>query len=580
MAKDGAPLRDYTYDPFSNRARMTDHRKGSTTAYTYDAADRLTASEETTGEGRTRRTYEYDHRGNLTKELQEGIPVHSYAYNAMDRLAKAWSHTPDGAVQTETSYYYNGLGQRVGKGMYTAMPDRTAGERTIQNLPQTQTLHQGWTMGQPADSMAAAVREDYLPDLTRPCHNLLSVTRNDGSPAQTFYWDSNAAAMEENGTLHYYLQDEMGSPLRVSGYDSTDSMADGNHDTAAAYLTYGYDEFGNDLARTTGKELEEAGIPSPYTMQGEGQPFGYTGYRYDTLGATYFAQAREYQPETGRFTAQDVIAGNGAEPVTLNRYGYCWGNPVGMVDLDGLTPEENTETAYVYYIDDFKRQANWQIKKLRRHGVDVVAIPINEEAQDRPSEEIKKDMHLANEFKEQWSNMPEQVDTVYIFCHGTEKMLQFDDGSYYNAINLSGVNSREEHVAGNLHDLEEKDISELYIQACNGGHIDALFDRSLGYENVASVLSNKIGDGIVYAWDGSVSYHWNGAPKISTKQGHFYDELIAGRDYPQREPFGQLMYQDGKPIDNQYYQERLSQIENILKDVWMIQENMLQECIS
>ncbi len=333
VAKDGATLRDYTYDPFSNRARMTDHRKGSTTAYTYDAADRLTASEETTGEGRTRRTYEYDHRGNLTKELQEGIPVHSYAYNAMDRLAKAWSHTPDGAVQTETSYYYNGLGQRVGKSMYTGAAGRTTG-----------------TMGQPADSMAAAVREDYLPDLTRPYHNLLSVTRNDGSPAQTFYWDSNAAAMEENGTFHYYLQDEMGSPLRVSGYDSTDSMADGNHGAIDTYLTYGYDEFGNDLARTTGKELEEAGIPNPYTMQGEGQPFGYTGYRYDTLGATYFAQAREYDPQTGRFHAQDVIAGNGAVPVTLNRYGYCLGNPVGMVDLDGLTPEEKEYA--VYYLNN------------------------------------------------------------------------------------------------------------------------------------------------------------------------------------------------------------------------------------
>ncbi len=333
VAKDGATLRDYTYDPFSNRARMTDHRKGSTTAYTYDAADRLTASEETTGEGRTRKTYEYDNRGNLTKELQEGIPVHSYAYNAMDRLAKAWSHTPDGAVQTETSYYYNGLGQRVGKSMYTGAAGRTTG-----------------TMGQPADSMAAAVREDYLPDLTRPYHNLLSVTRNDGSPAQTFYWDSNAAAMEENGTLHYYLQDEMGSPLRVSGYDSTDSMADGNHGAIDTYLTYGYDEFGNDLARTTGKELEEAGIPNPYTMQGEGQPFGYTGYRYDTDSATYFAQAREYDPQTGRFHAQDVIAGNGAVPVTLNRYGYCLGNPVGMVDLDGLTPEEKEYA--VYYLNN------------------------------------------------------------------------------------------------------------------------------------------------------------------------------------------------------------------------------------
>ncbi|MCH5264061.1 MAG: hypothetical protein J1F42_14225, partial [Lachnospiraceae bacterium] len=52
-----------------------------------------------------------------------------------------------------------------------------------------------------------------------------------------------------------------------------------------------------------------------------------------------FAQAREYRPETGRFHAQDVVAGNGAEPVTLNRYTYCLGNPVGLVDLDGRTEE-------------------------------------------------------------------------------------------------------------------------------------------------------------------------------------------------------------------------------------------------
>ena len=143
MAKDGTPLRDYAYDPYSNRAHMRDHHKGSATAYTYDAADRLTASEETTREGITRKTYEYDHRGNLTKELQEGIPVHSYAYNAMDRLEKAWSHTPDGAVQTETAYYYNGLGQRVGKSRYTGAAGQPA-EITEQ----------------PADSMGAAVRED------------------------------------------------------------------------------------------------------------------------------------------------------------------------------------------------------------------------------------------------------------------------------------------------------------------------------------------------------------------------------------------------------------------------------------
>ena len=150
-----------------------------------------------------------------------------------------------------------------------------------------------------------------------------------GDDEKSFYWDGNAAAMAEKDELHYYLQYELGSPVRVSGYDS-------------GYLTYGYDEFGNDLY----SDLEEAGIPSPYSRQGEEQPFGYTGYRYDDISGTYFAQAREYQPKNGRFTAQDVIQGNGAVPETLNRYGYCWGNPVGLVDLDGLTPEEGEYSLY------------------------------------------------------------------------------------------------------------------------------------------------------------------------------------------------------------------------------------------
>lgn len=52
--------------------------------------------------------------------------------------------------------------------------------------------------------------------------------------------------------LHYYLQDELGSPLRVSGYDT------------------------------------------PYSRQGKEQPFSYTGYRHDEVSGTYFAKAREY----------------------------------------------------------------------------------------------------------------------------------------------------------------------------------------------------------------------------------------------------------------------------------------------
>ena len=105
---------------------------------------------------------------------------------------------------------------------------------------------------------------------------------------------------------------------------------------AAAYLTYGNDEFGNDLARTTGKELEEAGIPSPYTMQGEGQPFGYTGYRYDTLGTTYFAQAREYDPQNGRFLSRDKEKYiNVGETDSINMYVYCRNSALKYIDREG-----------------------------------------------------------------------------------------------------------------------------------------------------------------------------------------------------------------------------------------------------
>ena len=85
---------------------------------------------------------------------------------------------------------------------------------------------------------------------------------------------------------------------------------------------YGYDEFGEDT----------------YSTQGRVQPFGYTGYRYDNVANTYFAQAREYVSGMGRFAGEDLIKGYIIYPTSLNPYGYCFGNPEKFVDLDGKSP--------------------------------------------------------------------------------------------------------------------------------------------------------------------------------------------------------------------------------------------------
>ena len=268
-------------------------------------------------EGSLKTDYVYDNRGNLIREEVEGGLIHGYEYGAMNRLSKSWNDKGQ-----EAFYLYNGLGQRTGKSVNED-------------------------------------EEDYLLDLTKGYHNLLGIQKEESG--QRFYFDGNVTAMEETGGrriaggrnagerirpaygatenrrtafsgLHYYMQDELGSPLRVSGYRKKEGSFIGRSE----YLTYGYDEFGNDF----GKELNEAGIPNPYDRQGAEQPFGYTGYRYDEVAETYFAQAREYQQRNGRFTAEDVIKGNGANPETLNHYSYCLNTPLVLVDKNGKTPEK------------------------------------------------------------------------------------------------------------------------------------------------------------------------------------------------------------------------------------------------
>ena len=213
-----------------------------------------------------------------------------YVYGALNRLEEAVNRAGKAA-----KYQYNGLGHRVGKlegtlsrGQLEGLDPRNGikAETKIGNLTQ---IH-------------------YTIDLTREYYNLLE--KAEGEKRQTYFWDGNVASYEENGRQRYYLQDELGSPIRIED------------ETGAVRESYGYGAFGEDL----------------YGNQGAMQPFGYTGYQRDKVAGTYYAQAREYQADAGRFSSQDIIGGFIEEPITINRYGYCWQNPKKYVDLDGKLP--------------------------------------------------------------------------------------------------------------------------------------------------------------------------------------------------------------------------------------------------
>lgn len=291
-ARDGNVLRGYRYDSFGNRTEKTE---GEThTYYTYNALNQLIRDTD----GLVEHRYEYDNRGNLVRTLENGVLQHAYEFGTMNRMTRA----VDG-MGNVAEYAYNGLGHRTGM------------RRGMAGQPGTPKPGVGGLTDFGANNSALQTpvvwsREtEYILDFTRGYHNLLQ--KEEGGNVQNYIWDSEVLFMEENSQGYHYLNDMQGSVMRVAGNGGEN------------VISYRYDEFGADLSGN----------------QGQFQPFGYTGYQKDNVAGTYYAQAREYDAWSGRFTSEDIIKGSAAYPETLNAYGYCWGNPVNYVDRDGREPQ-------------------------------------------------------------------------------------------------------------------------------------------------------------------------------------------------------------------------------------------------
>ena len=282
---DGQQLRSYSYDAFGNRRRKTEYTQNGKliTTYGYNTKNQLTTENSENGI----RNYSYDHRGNLLSVTSGEEVLKAYGFDAANQMSSSMGMT-DGIIQ-KAVYQYNGLGHRMGQNIATG---DAAPARTIR----------------------------YTLDMTRQYHNLLQKTtdrRTDGNllhSSQVYFWDGNVAGMEEEGRDHFYFQDDLGSPMRLTDEAGRSEEA------------YGFDEFGNDIR--TAKDI----------FQDSMQSFGFTGYQMDSAGGLYFAQARRYDAGAGRFVSEDFLKGHIAVPYTMNHYSYCWNRPMDLVDLNGKFP--------------------------------------------------------------------------------------------------------------------------------------------------------------------------------------------------------------------------------------------------
>ncbi len=101
------------------------------------------------------------------------------------------------------------------------------------------------------------------------------------------------------------VSDHLGSPRLVIDVTS-----------GAVMQRMDYDEFGNVILDTN------PGF----------QPFGFAGGIYDRDTGLTRHGARDYDPETGRWTSKDPIKFRGQD---TNLYGYVFNDPINGFDLDG-----------------------------------------------------------------------------------------------------------------------------------------------------------------------------------------------------------------------------------------------------
>ncbi len=69
--------------------------------------------------------------------------------------------------------------------------------------------------------------------------------------------------------------------------------------------------------------------------QNDTNPFRYCGEYYDTETGTIYLRARYYDPSVGRFITEDSYLGKIEDPLSLNLYLYCHGNPISYYDPTG-----------------------------------------------------------------------------------------------------------------------------------------------------------------------------------------------------------------------------------------------------
>jgi RHS repeat-associated protein len=316
----GAVTDSLTYDNFGDLAGYSASFGGSeiyASTYTRDDLGRITQKVET-GEGVSHTfDYTYDDAGRLTRVDRDGVlwaeytwdgnsnrltatdPLGSFSgtYDDHDRLltygSASYTYTANGELASKTvgsltaTYVYDVLGQlrKVVKpdGITVEYGIDAAGRRVSQSIDGVKV--QGFLYGGGL--------------------NPLAELDGTGAVVSRFVYGASGHVPEylvKGGSSYRLITDELGSVRLVVDASS-----------GAVIQRLDYDPFGQVLLDTN------SGF----------QPFGFAGGLYDFRTGLVRFGARDYDPQTGRWTAKDPVRFAGGD---TNLYGYVVNDPINLLD--------------------------------------------------------------------------------------------------------------------------------------------------------------------------------------------------------------------------------------------------------
>lgn len=304
------------------------------TTFTRDKLGRITQKVESV-QGGAANTYDYsyDAAGRLTQVKLNTVTTSAYTYDSnnnrasfnvtttgtydnQDRMtaygAATFTYTPNGellaktvAAQT-TNYGYDALGNL-----------RTV---TLSDATQIEYVYDGLNR-RVGKKVGGALQQGWLYQ-----NQLKPVAELDGAGnlVSRFVYGSRSNVPDylvKGGVTYRIISDHLGSVRLVV-----------NAATGAVAQRMDYDEFG---------------VVTMDTAPGF-QPFGFAGGLYDPQTRLVRFGARDYDAETGRWTAKDPILFTGRQ---TNLYCYVFNDPVNLFDPSGLLPPPPAPPGYEYYRD-------------------------------------------------------------------------------------------------------------------------------------------------------------------------------------------------------------------------------------